>query len=89
MHFNPLAKNVNSRRRDGRGGFSLVVSLVMMALMLTVAITLVSFVYVQGKLTESRLKRAQAQLNAVSGLRMALISTARCCSWQCLSGGQG
>ena len=72
MHFNPLAKNVDSRRRDGRGGFSLVVSLVMMALMLTVAITLVSFVYVQGKLTESRLKRAQAQLNAVSGLRMAL-----------------
>ena len=72
MHFSPLAKNVNSRRCGGRGGFSLVVSLVMMALMLTVAITLVSFVYVQGKLTESRLKRAQAQLNAVSGLRMAL-----------------
>ena len=76
----PLKKNWkksenrgNRRRiRACRGGFSLVVSLVMMALMLTVAITLVSFVYVQGKLTESRLKRAQAQLNAVSGLRMAL-----------------
>ncbi|HIV04552.1 MAG TPA: hypothetical protein IAC75_05330, partial [Candidatus Spyradosoma merdigallinarum] len=64
----PLKKNWkksenrgNRRRiRACRGGFSLVVSLVMMALMLTVAITLVSFVYVQGKLTESRLKRAQA-----------------------------
>ena len=44
----------------------------MMALMLLVAITLVSFVYVQSKLTEGRLKRAQAQLNAISGMRVAL-----------------
>lgn len=60
------------RRFPSRRGFSLVVSLVMMALMLMVAITLVSFVYVQSKLTESRLKRSQAQLNAISGMRMAL-----------------
>lgn len=61
-----------ARMRRSRRGFSLVISLVMMALMLMIAITLVSFVYVQTKLTESRLKRTQAQLNAVSGMRIAL-----------------
>lgn len=66
------AVNSFRRRFSSRRGFSLVVSLVMMALMLLVAITLVSFVYVQSKLTEGRLKRAQAQLNAISGMRMAL-----------------
>lgn len=55
-----------------RRGFSLVVSLVMMALMLLVAIALVSFVFVQSKLTESKLKMAQARINAVAGMRVAL-----------------
>jgi len=61
-----------SRVARSRRGFSLVVALVMMALMLLVTITLVSFVYVQSKLTEAKLKRAQAQINAVSGMRVAL-----------------
>ena len=61
-----------SGRSRSRRGFSLVVSLVMMALMLMIVITLVSFVYVQSKLTESRIKRTQAQLNAISGMRIAL-----------------
>ncbi len=58
--------------KRSRRGFSLVVSLVMMALMLMIAITLVSFVYVQARLTESKLKRSQAQINAISGMRVAL-----------------
>lgn len=62
----------NFFEKRSRRGFSLVVSLVMMALMLMIAITLVSFVYVQARLTESKLKRTQAQINAISGMRVAL-----------------
>ncbi|MBQ9758745.1 MAG: hypothetical protein IJW12_03115, partial [Opitutales bacterium] len=62
----------NFFEKRSRRGFSLVVSLVMMALMLMIAITLVSFVYVQARLTESKLKRSQAQINAISGMRVAL-----------------
>lgn len=69
MHPDFFRKGVRVRSRRG---FSLVVSLVMMALMLMVAITLVSFVYIQARLTESKLARAQAQINAISGMRMAL-----------------
>lgn len=69
MKFDFFARR--SRLRSRRG-FSLVVSLVMMALMLMVAIALVSFVYVQARLTESKLKRSQAQINAICGMRMAL-----------------
>lgn len=67
-----LRKLQTARATRSRKGFSLVVALVMMALMLLVAITLVSFVYVQSKLTEAKLKRAQAQINAISGMRIAL-----------------
>lgn len=69
--MSPKTFSGRSRPRSRRG-FSLVVSLVMMALMLMIVITLVSFVYVQSKLTESRIKRTQAQLNAISGMRIAL-----------------
>ncbi|MGN0834998.1 MAG: hypothetical protein ACI4QA_04120 [Candidatus Spyradosoma sp.] len=58
----------NSRRR----GFSLVVALVMMALMLLIAISLVSFVYLESQIGGYRVKRYQAQANAVCGLRIAL-----------------
>ena len=67
-----LFMSPNFFEKRSRRGFSLVVSLVMMALMLMIAITLVSFVYVQARLTESKLKRSQAQINAISGMRIAL-----------------
>lgn len=44
----------------------------MTALMLCVALAAAAFVNVQSAMTESRLRRAQAQLNAVAGMRMAL-----------------
>lgn len=55
-----------------RRGFSLVVSLVMMALMLLIAISLVSFVVLESALGGYKVKRYQAQANAICGLRIAL-----------------
>lgn len=64
-----LKKTLKKQRRRG---FSLVVSLVMMALMLLIAISLVSFVVLESALGDYKVKRYQAQANAICGLRIAL-----------------
>lgn len=64
-----LKKTLKKQRRRG---FSLVVSLVMMALMLLIAISLVSFVVLESALGGYKVKRYQAQANAICGLRIAL-----------------
>lgn len=59
-------------KKQHRRGFSLVVALVMMALMLLIAISLVSFVVLESALGGYKVKRYQAQANAICGLRIAL-----------------
>ncbi len=56
----------------GRRGFSLVVSLVMMAMMLLVAISLVTFVVLESNLTVYKTKQYMAEANAICGLRIAI-----------------
>lgn len=63
-------KNKPSKKQ--RRGFSLVVALVMMALTLLIAISLVSFVVLESQLSGYKVKRYQAQANAICGLRIAL-----------------
>lgn len=63
-------KNKSSKKQ--RRGFSLIVALVMMALMLLIAISLVSFVVLESQLCGYKVKRYQAQANAICGLRIAL-----------------
>lgn len=64
-----LKKRLKEQRRRG---FSLVVALVMMALILLIAISLVSFVVLESALGGYKVKRYQAQANAICGLRIAL-----------------
>ena len=64
-----LKKTLKKQRRRG---FSLVVALVMMALMLLIAISLVSFVVLESALGGYKVKRYQAQANAICGMRIAL-----------------
>ncbi|MCR5184161.1 MAG: pilus assembly PilX N-terminal domain-containing protein [Opitutales bacterium] len=67
-----MAKIFLKKTRNHKRGFSLVVALVMMALMLLIAISLVSFVVLETQISSYRIRRYQAQTNAISGLRIAL-----------------
>jgi len=55
-----------------RGGFSLVLSLTIMALMLVVIITLVSFLKIESQLATNSVTRTQARMQAMLSLRLAL-----------------
>ncbi len=68
----PRFPGIFRKNKAQRRGFSLVVSLVMMAMMLLVAISLVTFVMLESQLTEYRTKRRLAQANAICGMRIAL-----------------
>ena len=55
-----------------RRGFSLVLSLTIMALMLVVIITLVSFLKIESQLATNAVARSRARLQAMVSLRLAL-----------------
>ena len=67
-----MSKKFFSKYKNHKNAFSLVVALVMMAMMLLIAISLVSFVVLETQISSYRIRRHQAQTNAISGLRIAL-----------------
>ena len=58
--------------RPSRDGFSLVLSLTIMALMLVVIITLVSFLKIESQLATNAVARSRARMQAMVSLRLAL-----------------
>jgi hypothetical protein len=68
----PPSPSAGSTHRLNRGGFSLVLSLVVTSLLLLVIVTLTSFLKVESQLAGHALNRTQSRLQAMVALRLAL-----------------